>query len=122
MIVRALAVAALSLASGSLLAGNTEHRVIGSVWNQTQIARFDFTAVAGQPARITMSNGSELEVSVAADGTRTMRLLDSAGNQLHSAVAPAGAPTDRSFRYTFCGSGVRFSSPEPTEQPVCPQE
>lgn len=122
MIVRALAVAALSLASGSLLAGNTEHRVIGSVWNQTQIARFDFTAVAGQPARITMSNGSELEVSVAADGTRTMRLLDSAGNQLHSAVAPAGAPTDRTFRYAFCGSGVRFSSPEPTEGPACPQD
>jgi hypothetical protein len=122
MLARIAAFTAVSLASFSTFSGTPEHRVTGSVWeNQDQVARFDFTAVPGKPARITMGNGKELEVVVAPSGTRTMRILDGSGQQLHSAVMGPDAPTDRTFRYSFCGSGVAFASPEPAEMPRCPQ-
>jgi hypothetical protein len=108
------------LAAGAATAQKTHNRVNGTVWmGENQMTRVELPTVHGMPAKITLSDGKSLEVEGTSDGGSLIRLYAQDGRKLHETVGGALAGETKSFRYVLCGTEVRYSSPEPSENPVC---
>ncbi|MEO8365391.1 MAG: hypothetical protein ABI538_04205 [Pseudoxanthomonas sp.] len=114
------ALIALALAPVCASAANDSVHFSGSVQSDNATpTRFEMTVANGKASRIVLADGTVIELTAAsaddAAATSDVRLLDSAGKQLHHAKAPHEV-TSKSFSYSICKGQVTFTSP--SSEPV----
>jgi hypothetical protein len=115
-----LAFASVALSASALAAGPVEFE--GAVWERGGVAlAFDMSVAPGQQRTMTLSGGQTVEMSVDASGQSTVRLLDRAGAELHSATTPADGPNPKKFMYALCRKGaIAYTSPPEKSRSGCP--
>ena len=114
-----LGLAAAAVSGTALASGPVAFE--GDVWMSGGAGiAFDEHIPAGQTRSMRLGSGQQVEMSVAPDGTPTVRLLDRAGTVLHSAQRTAGTPGPWAFRYALCRKGaVAYSSPPEGDRTGC---